>query len=153
MNTTGEAVTLQCTATSEGEITHWLHNGAVLNPASVSGVSVSTSAGSGGSSMLSISSYETSHAGDYRCAARSVSSQSYVEVSHGALVSHFGEWTCNLYNMFTNTQPVVCILCASQHYFLSSLSLSLSLSLSCTSLPLSSLPQVCVHSHTCTITR
>ena len=91
MNSTGVSVTLLCRATSEGEVTHWLQDGARIDAAALSGVDISITPGAGGSSSLTISSYETTRAGVYRCAARSMSSQALVEVSHGALVSHFSE--------------------------------------------------------------
>ena len=91
VNTTGVTVTLQCKANSDGEIIHWLHNGVPLDPATVSGVNVSTTAGPEGTSTLTITSYETSNAGDYRCAVRAVTSDSVVEVSHRATVSLFSE--------------------------------------------------------------
>lgn len=93
VNAPGESVTLQCSATSVGEISHWLFNGAQLDPANsaASGVSVSTTPGAGGSSTLNISSYEESHVGEYRCVARSLQRDDIVEVSHGAPVSHFSK--------------------------------------------------------------
>ena len=91
VNSTGVSVTVQCRATNDGEVTHWLKDGARIDAAALSGVDVSITPGGGGSSTVTISSYATSHAGDYRCAARSVLSQAVVEVSHGAMVSHFSE--------------------------------------------------------------
>lgn len=92
MNATGDSVTLECSATSVGEISHWLLNGARLDPASMSGVDVSISSGAGGSSTLSISSYQPSNAGEYRCVARSVQQDDdTVEVSHAARLSHFSK--------------------------------------------------------------
>lgn len=94
VNATGVRVTLECTATSEGEITHWLHDGAVIDASVDSGVEITFSGGNGAgssSSMLAITSYETSRAGDYRCVARSLSSEFLVEVSHGAILSHFSK--------------------------------------------------------------
>ena len=92
VNSTGVSVTLQCRATSEGEVTHWLKDGARIDAAALGGVDISITPGAGGSSTLTISSYESTHAGDYRCAARSALSQAaVVEVSHGAIVSYFSE--------------------------------------------------------------
>lgn len=91
VNSTGVSVTLQCRATNEGEVIHWLKDGARIGAAALSGVDISMTPGAGGSSTLTISSYATTHAGTYRCASRSVLSQAVVEVSHAAIVSHFSE--------------------------------------------------------------
>lgn len=93
VNTPGDPVTLQCSATNYGEISHWLLNGAQLDPASFAGVDVSTTPGAGGSSTLSISSYQAANAGEYRCVARSLQGDDIVEVSRAAPVSHFGKST------------------------------------------------------------
>lgn len=100
VNAPGDSVMLQCSATSTGEISHWLFNGAQLDPASFTGVGVSTTPGAGGSSTLSISSYEATHAGEYRCVARSLQGEDVVEVSHAAPVSHFGELTHRTFKKF-----------------------------------------------------
>ena len=95
VDATDDSVTLQCTATNEGEISHWLLNGARLDPASLSGVDVTTTAGAGGSSTLSISSYQPAvHAGEYRCVARLLEGEMLMEVSHAAPVSHFSKSLC-----------------------------------------------------------
>ena len=91
MNSTGVSVTLQCRATNDGEVNHWLKDGARIDAAALSGVDITMTPGAGGSSTLTISSYATTHAGDYRCAVRSVMSLGVVEVSHVALVSHFSK--------------------------------------------------------------
>ena len=97
VNATNDQVTLQCTATSAGEISHWLVNGVQLDPASSAGVEVSTTPGAGGSSTLTISSYQPSHAGEYRCVARSLDGGVFEEVSHAAPVSHFSKATLKNY--------------------------------------------------------
>ena len=92
------SVTLNCTATSDGEITHWLQDGARIDAAADSGIEVTISGnGAGYSSTLTITSYETSRAGDYRCVARSMTDESFVEVSHGAILSHFSKYQSGLF--------------------------------------------------------
>ena len=96
VNAINDSVTLQCSATSAGEISHWLINSIQLDPASSAGVEVSTTPGAGGSSMLTISSYHPANAGEYRCVARSLQEGDLEEVSHAAPVSHFGKATLEL---------------------------------------------------------
>jgi hypothetical protein len=91
VNALNESVTLGCSATSDGEISHWLLDGVRLDPASSAGVEVSTTPGAGGSSTLTISSYQPAHAGEYRCAARPLQGDAFEEVSHAAPLSHFGK--------------------------------------------------------------
>ena len=108
VNAINDSVTLQCSATSAGEISHWLVNSVQLDPASSAGVEVSTTPGAGGSSTLTISSYQPANAGEYRCVARSLQGGDLEEVSHAAPVSHFGKATLkiNFYLNFGNASIV-----------------------------------------------
>ena len=76
-----DAVTLQCSISTPGAaVTHWVFNGDELS--SGSGIDIS-------GNSLTISSFQTSHAGEYRCAAGTT--DGFFQLSHAATLTHFGK--------------------------------------------------------------